>query len=214
MSRIHLEDCALEYAGYWTDNEHSFVTALAGSDTQQRLATLQRASGYFKISRSFKRTFDVGAGIPRLQPVLDVLDRLATGTLTEKNLGTVVRDLRRDLGRPYGNRDLLSAATKFLWLLRRDVVIIHDSQARLALNAPHGDYDAYWELWHAAYSRRRDEVATACDRLSLRANRLAKSPEADRELRESAKAEWFQRRVFDIYLWKAGAPRQSSRPDA
>jgi hypothetical protein len=63
MSRIHLEDCALEYAGYWTDNEHSFVTALAGSDKQQRLAALQRAGGYFKISRNFKRTYDVGAGL-------------------------------------------------------------------------------------------------------------------------------------------------------
>lgn len=146
MSRIHLDDCAREYGGSWTKNEHAFVTALADSDTQQRLAALQRAGGYFKSARCFKRTYDVGVGLPRLQPVLEGLDRLALGAVTEHPLGSVVRDLRRDLGRPYGNRDLLSAATKFLWLLRRDVVIIHDSQVRLALKAPQGDYEAYFRV--------------------------------------------------------------------
>ncbi len=207
MSRIPIEDCAAEYARKWSEKERPFVTALAGADKQQRLAALQRAAGYFKVSRSFKLAYDEKVGIPRLQPALDVLDRLPVAALTETTLGTLMRNLRRDLGAAYGKRDLLSAATKFLWLLRRDVVIIHDSQARLALAAPDGDYDGYLALWRATYSQHRDEVATACDRLSVHAKRLATLLEADHEVRESAKAEWFQRRVFDIYLWRSGAPK-------
>jgi len=205
MSRIHLDECAVEYAGSWATKERLFVTGLAGSNRLQRLDAVQRAGGYFRVSRSFKRAFDVDVGIPRLQPVLDVLDRLSTRAITENTLGGVVRDLRRDLGRPYGNRDLLSAATKFLWLLRRDVVVIHDRQARIALNAPSGDYDGYLELWHAAYSRRRDEVEAVCNRMSVQTERLAKSPTMDCDLCEIVQAQWFKRRVFDIYLWKTGA---------
>ena len=60
---------------------------------------------------------------------------------------------------------MLSAATKFLWLRHRDVVVIHDSQARIALGAAVGDYAGYLDRWRAEYSRLASRVTDACERL-------------------------------------------------
>lgn len=69
------------------------------------------------------------------------MDRIDPRGVNDHTLADVVRRLRRELGMPYGGKDVLSAATKFLWLAHRDVVIIHDSQVRAVLGAEYGDYD-------------------------------------------------------------------------
>jgi hypothetical protein len=166
------------------------------------LQSIRDAGGYFRISRSLRTAYDVGIGLPRLKPVLDALDRIPDGGVTDATLLKVVSDLRRDIGKPYGNRDVLSAATKFLWLRHRDVVIIHDSQARLALGAPVGDYASYLDRWRELYSRIARDVTEACDRLKTA---QFSAPAARLEAEADVSSEWFKRRVFDIYLWKAGA---------
>lgn len=207
MVQIKLDDCALQYANIWTLKEAPLVFALAEVDANTRREALCRAGGYFKIARSFQVAYDVDRGIPRFQPVLDALDRIPVESVTDATLRKVVGRFRRELGRPYGNRDLLSAATKFLWLRHRDVVVIHDSQARLALNAPYGDYGDYLERWHSEYDIQRPAITNACERLEQKPKRVA--ADVRREIAAHASSDWFARRVFDIYLWNKGAPVRS-----
>ena len=111
---------------------------------------------------------------------------------------SAVARLRVDLGIRYGGGDELSAATKFLWLLQRDPVIIYDSQARRALGAPVGDYDRYVSLWRSGYRENQQEIREACDALPQRST--------DRiPFNRGEAPEWFRQRVYDIYLWLAGS---------
>jgi hypothetical protein len=147
--------------------------------------------------------YDVGVGLPRLKPVLDTLDRVPPESVTDTTLRSVVGELRLEIGRAYGGRDLLSAATKFLWLRHRDVLVIYDSQARSALDAPSGDYGNYLKLWRSEYSRVKPNVIYACERL-LQARQLEDLVRG--EVNAHAASEWFRRRVFDVYLWEKGGP--------
>jgi hypothetical protein len=201
VSDIQLYDCAVKYAEWWDTKERGYVAGLAASNPQERLDALRRAGGHFRVARNFRLAYDVKIGLPRLQPALDTLDRLAPASVTESRLGKVIGELRRELGRPYGDRNLLSAATKFLWLRHKEVVVIHDRQARLALNSPYGDYDTYLSLWRSEYVRQLDKVIDAC-------SRLAQNSEIHREIKNNVQAEWFRRRVFDIYLWRIGEAKR------
>lgn len=201
------DSAAADYANLWTTRECAFVAGLAAPDRDSRLSALQRAGGYFKIARSFRLVYDVGLGLKRFEPALTVLDRIPSNDVSAATLVATVNDLRRELGRPYGDRDVLSAATKFLWLRHPDVVIIHDSQARIALGAPYGDYRGYVRLWLLEYEGHREAISAACGRLA------ATSPRHS-GVRTVARTEWFQRRVFDIHLWKSGAPKSAALSDA
>jgi hypothetical protein len=96
------------------------------------------------------------------------------------------------LANAYGKKGLLSAATKLLWLIHKDPVIIYDSQVRASLRVPPGDYPAYVSRWHALYSRHAPGIRSATSRI-----RVPGVP---------SEREWFRRRVFDMYLWAEGAP--------
>jgi hypothetical protein len=201
MTKSFIESVG-EYFDYWTQSERGYVEALSSSDEAVRLATLQGAAGYFRVARNFPTSHDVGRGLPRLKPALDVLHQLSASDVNEANLSRIVTHLRGELGRLYGGADLLSAATKFLWLRSRDVVIIFDGQARAALKAPYGAYDAYLQRWFRGYQRNAAEIAEACSQFVASLSEAA--PVADR--RDIELPEWFRRRVYDIYLWNAGKP--------
>lgn len=210
MIDTDLYEGARYYAKAWTLRERTFVEGLASTDPATRLKVICNAGGYFRISRSLRTAFDVGIGLPRLKPVLDALDQVHPDSVSDATLHEVVSDLRRSIGKPYGNRDLLSAATKFLWLRHRDVVVIHDSQARLALGAPSGDYATYLNRWYTDYTLVSPQVTAACERLQD-ASDLEKR--ISFEVKRHGTAEWFKRRVFDIYLWRKGASDRAVMPN-
>ena len=187
-----MESSARDYARLWKKSERDFVSGLAAPDRASRLRAIVRAAGYFRIARSFRLAFDVGRGVERLGPVLDVIDDYRKPTLTDTALVAVVSAVRHRLAEAYGKNDLLSAATKFLWLAHQHPVVIYDSQVRAALGAPTGDYSAYLELWRARY----DEAAP---RIQAAVTALRKSADLPSD------TEWFHRRVLDIHLWKQGA---------
>jgi hypothetical protein len=89
MCQGTLVECARDYAGRWLFKEQHLVAGLAGIDRQKRLAAVQRAGGYFRVSRSFGRRFDVLRGLDRLAPVLDVLDRIDQKSVTDNTLADV-----------------------------------------------------------------------------------------------------------------------------
>ena len=208
MPQRALNHSAKRYAEYWERRERAFVESLADGDEGARLLALQRAAGYFRIARNFPKAFDIGRGFTRLAPVRDLLHATLHRLVEPQSLGPTVESLRHELGALYGGRDLLSAATKFLWLLHGDPVIIFDSQARIALVTPHANYDAYVERWRDAYTQYAHAIRAACDSLP-RASGLAADPKARSErARAGIDHEWFRRRVFDIYLWNLGGAKQ------
>jgi hypothetical protein len=204
VESVSFLDCVREYAGYWTTKESGFVSGLAAGAESDRLAALRGAAGYFKIARNFPEEFDTKKGIPRLKPVLDAIDRIPLESVTRESLPQVVDRLRVDFGRSYGSRDLLSAATKLLWLRHRDVVVIFDGNARTALKARYGDYRDYLGKWFSEYRRRAEEIRTACDEFWTELGL-----EFDPDSRSAG--EWFRRRAFDIYLWRTGDPKATNR---
>ncbi len=201
MIETELYEGARYYAKVWALKERRFVDGLASTDPAIRVQAISDAGGYFRISRSLRTVYDVAVGLPRLKSVLDALDRIPGSSVSDATLARCINELRREIGRPYGNLDVLSAATKFLWLRHRDVVVIHDSQARIALGAQVGNYADYLDRWRAEYSLLAPKVTNACERLQT-ARKLGDLVAL--EAKTHSTDEWFKRRVFDIYLWKKG----------
>jgi hypothetical protein len=193
--------CAKRYARTWSRGERPIFEGLASADRRHRLEALQKGAGYFRIARNFHKTFDVGIGLERFAPVLEALEPFRSSALGPDTLCATVAALRVGLGADYGGGDRLSAATKLLWLLRRDPAIIYDSQARLALGAPVGNYERYVELWRRGYRESRLAIRETC--AALPSNGVNTVP----FLRGTA-PEWFRQRVYDIYLWSAGAQKK------
>ena len=191
MSAVSIKASAAQYASYWRRSEQGFVKDLAATSRAIRLAALVRAAAYFKVARSFALEYDVKRGLPRVAPVLTILDEYGSLELTRETLVPIVTELRRRLASAYNMSDLLSAATKFLWLQHRHPVVIYDGNVRGALGSPYGDYSAYLERWHERYEELEDEIRIATDA-------LASTPGLP------ADTEWFRRRVFDIYMWNSG----------
>lgn len=193
--------CAKRYAETWSRGERPLFEGLASDDRRSRLEALQKSAGHFRIARNFHKTFDVGLGLERFAPVLKTLEPFRSSALGPDTLCATVAALRVRLGKDYGGGDRLSAATKLLWLLRRDPAIIYDSQARLALGTPVGDYEKYVELWRRGYRESGPAIREAC--AALPSNGISKVP-----FPRGAAPEWFRQRVYDIYLWSAGAQKK------
>lgn len=198
------EHCALECADTWFAKEEAFVAGLASKDVSNRLAALCRAAGHFKIARNFPKEYDVDRGLERLEPVLQILDDPGVREVTAENLADTVRLVRRELAAVY-DRDLLSAATKLLWLRHQNVSIIFDKQARVALGTPKGDYEGYLTRWRDRYQADLPEIKGAS--LSVcatnhTATNLTKV--CDSDIRAIVGRAWFHMRVLDIRLWYEG----------
>jgi len=196
MSQRAIRLAANTYARMWIDLEQGLVSGLCAADRATRLSTLQRSAGQFRIARNFPTRFDVDRGIPRLDPVLVILDTLPA-RLRADRLFEIVDVTSQRLATAYGRTGLLSATTKLLWLKHRGPVIIYDSQVRAALGVRAGDYPAYVRRWRALYSRHAVGIRSAASRI-----RIPGVP---------AKREWFRKRVFDLYLWAQGAPHDCTR---
>ena len=191
--------CARQFAAQWNTRESHMHANLASGSRELALLAIQKGAGHFRVARNFPTRFDVGRQVPRLAPALDAIEAFRASVLTIERLPQAVKLLRAQLGDAYGGGDRLSAATKFLWLLHRSPVVIFDSQARLALNAPNGDYEEYLRLWFGAYDTHEAGIAAACEML---AQRRATTAEQALDIR----TEWFRQRVHDIYLWNVGTP--------
>ena len=190
---------AREYGEYWSRRERHLYDGLADDDSARRLQAIQSAAGYFKIARNFPTAFDISLGHARLAPVLEIIDQFRHSELTVATLWRTIESLRIRLAAPYGGGDRLSAATKLLWLLRRDPVIIYDSQARVALGAPAGNYARYVQLWRLGYAKHEDAIRSACATISSTGTKVP-------EFASDTGEEWFRQRVYDIFLWNVGAP--------
>lgn len=196
MTTISFPRAAADFALQWHSKECGAFYGLAASDRDTRLQALKVAAKHFVIARNFPLAFDTKVGKARFAPALDVLDPLRRTTPTSDSMCEVVAVFAHELGDRYGERQLLSAASKLMWLCHRSPVIIYDSRARKALRAPAGDYATYVHLWRDRYARDADEIAHASAELARDQN----IPDAIHD--------WFRHRVLDLRLWHEGAPER------
>jgi hypothetical protein len=189
------------------------VEALLASERTIRLAGVQKAAGYFRIARTMRRAYDLERGLERLAPALETLEHPRFRRVSADNLLSIIARLRTQLGEAYGNRDLLSAATKLLWLIHPEHVLIFDSQARIALGTPIGDYGAFVGSWRFAFQKDEPAIGSACAELvGMHQHLLCAPTVSPRQLKDLSNESWFKMRVFDIYLWHVGGLKQRWQP--
>ncbi len=198
------EYCSLQYLNQWLSHDKGFCDAFSGNDQINKLVALKSAGAFYGIARNLPTKFDQKKGIERYRPVLDILDKLEKSKFEENPVGEIEK-VERDISKKYGNRGVLSLTTKFLWLKIKQPILIYDSQARIALGTEDGKLQPYYERWRQEFRRSQDEIKKVCSKLS-NLNLYVADQEVGKKdyITKVACKEWFQERVFDIYLWNKG----------
>jgi hypothetical protein len=175
------------------------------ASADQQLEGLDKAARYFRIARNLHRKHDTGIGETRYKPILDLIGRLEDAPETPAQTIDAVRSFAAGLSGRYGGRGTLSAASKFLWLLIRDPIIIYDGRAQQSLGTPYGDYRAFVTAWERLWEQDRLAIEAACATL-LDMSRYALCGDlvTRDQVRRVSSARWFHRRVLDVRLWTEG----------
>jgi hypothetical protein len=136
----------------------------------------------------------------RYRPVLQVL-RTASPPAEDDGVDCVLlfeMELKRITG-----KDLLSAASKMLWMRFKHPIVIYDSLTwkyfvgRGVLNDTKSSYGQFCSEWRAEFDRKLPEIQQACRELiPFRRFTLAKDMDATK-LEEITGSLWFHERVFD-----------------
>lgn len=202
---ITFDFAALHYLNLWLSREREIHEAFTSGTEAEKLTAIGKGATYFVIARNLHTEYDTGKGLQRYRPVLDVIDPLTANDFRD-NLAGRVMHIRDQISARYGNRDVLSATTKLLWLKIRSPIIIYDSQARQALDTADGDLAAYYDAWQAKFNAVRHQIAAARAELVDVLQYTADTSVATKPYVQSlAEEEWFNQRVLDIYLWHVGS---------
>jgi hypothetical protein len=229
---------AFAYLSDWWQYDADFVSRLSAGYSFRRECLVEAAS-YYQVVRSFnKKRGD--AGSPRMTNALDILDRAfaeVNGSITQENVDTLVTSLAREFRKVYPPPPrkekqrsevkhkknaqqikkeapgLISAASKFLWLLHKTPVVIYDDRACRCLNSLAGaqfsteDYSAYRAGWNVQFKQFEPDILSACSGLT-NLETFAPDEEAKTSLRSQVGERWFLERVFDKFLWWNGKQRR------
>ncbi len=204
------EYCALEYLNLWTSYDKRFVENFTGGK-QKMLEIIPEVATVYRVHRNFPLRYDVLNNRERYEPIVDKLAAINIAKIDENNFIKTVIQTRQNIGQEYGGLGVLSATTKFLWMLVRDPIIIYDNNAMTALgrhNYPvdEGNYGQYVQQWQQLYAEKEEEVNEACQGLHGVRLYARHANEIDEQYIQQISAEtWFRKRVFDMYLWIVGA---------
>ncbi len=196
------EYCAYRYLELWERFEKSLYRAISGTHSASQI---RDALKYYKIARNFKGLKDDVVATNVSKELLKVDG--CRGIYSEN-----VKDLASRFKKSC-NQYNLSAASKLLWLRYRSPYLIYDSRAVTALHRmgnkfKNADYTLYCEAWRREFEKRSNEISLAARGLvSLPREYTAAFTQTDDELTKLVHSKWFIERVFDIYLWEIGAPK-------
>ncbi|MFC4311410.1 hypothetical protein ACFPN2_20085 [Steroidobacter flavus] len=174
--------------------------------------SVRSALAYFKVSRGFAGIAkpDIGKKIASL--LVDHSKRV-----TPKTAPTRVSELASAFERELDSNNLLSAASKLLWLRSRTPFVIYDSRAVRALSLEQRfdkrNYASYSQAWKLAYRSRQADIHHALKNLPKFAHFTAAADRGETYIAEIASHEWFAERVFDQYLWLVGDPKTTGESD-
>lgn len=189
------EHAALRYLDCWLENDGPHHETLTRGNRDEALEAISNIASLYRIARHFPSA--------HLEERFGhILDTLRNGPRpTKQTLHESVAHLVKLMKRTQ-DRELLSAATKFLWHYYRSPVVIHDDMVRNRLGTDRGDYPAFEKRWRIEYSLHKKGIANACARLpqvkqwSRSGGRLS-----DAAILSLSTAPWFQERVFDFMIW-------------
>jgi len=203
MPIIEFEFCSLHYLNQWLRHESVFCEAIGATDRSARLEAISNAAKFFKVARNLPLVHENGKG--RYTPVLKLLDSISAPSVIEEGNVSSVESLRNKISKAYGDREVLSFASKILWVKIKSPVIIYDKQARQALGTDDGDYREYCLKWREKYAGHEKVIGKACDSLH-KMRKYCSNPirATEQYISEVAAQDWFRHRVFDIYLWHGG----------
>jgi hypothetical protein len=126
-----------------------------------------------------------------------------------------VKELMDALQKHY-QKELCSAASKFLWLRFGSPIIIYDTIAwNWMCNAggclKNDGYYQFCEGWNKEFENRRAEIANACAELPSIRKFLRPNDVSDSELLEVVSSDWFIERVFDHFMLNQEGQRSRRR---
>jgi hypothetical protein len=182
-----------------------YCEILNNGSEDDKLAILKKAGGFYRIARNLPSKYDEKKNIARYKPVLNIIDNLKHSYF-ENNTVEKIREIKSEISKEYGNRNVLSLTTKFLWIKIKQPILIYDSQARIAIGAKYNDLNSYYDKWHDGFIANKDEIAKVCSNLP-KLHKYAVNQDVGTEayIQDLASKSWFHERVFDIYLWNKGA---------
>lgn len=194
--------CALQFLNQWLEKEAGYCKSLTSNDITTQRQALGAAGSHFRVARNLPIKYESERGLQRYQPVLNILNEL--GDVTPSNVVEIVENTRQRISSEYGQRNVLSLTTKFLWLKIKSPVRIYDRQARIALGTPEGDFGAFNDAFTAKYAESQNQIEKACSSLADMVSYSVQPNMQQTELQELVSLRWFQERVLDIYLWNQG----------
>ena len=151
MARVRFKYCALYYLNQWLSKDSVYCQALANDDRTAKLRALSNAAGFYGIARNLRERHDVGRGLPRYGPVLEIIDAQSARSFEGAGLVPSVIRVSEEISAVYGDRKVLSLTTKFLWLKLKKPIIVYDRRARLALGTPLDNFEDYCTQWRATF---------------------------------------------------------------
>lgn len=198
------EYCSLHYLNQWLTYDRGYFQALSKGDKENKLTALKNAGDFYRVARNLPSEFDEKKGVARYQPVLEILDEVNQNQFQVNPVERIL-EIERKISAKYGNRNVLSLTTKFLWLKVKQPILIYDSQARIAVGTENGDLDAYYEKWQEAFKKYQNQVKKACSKLpDLHLYVVDQEVGTKEYIKDVSSKSWFHERVFDIYLWSKG----------
>jgi hypothetical protein len=204
MATKTFEYCSLEYLNQWFTYDIGYCQALANEKKSEKLTALKNAGGFYRVARNLPSKYDEKKGLTRYEPVLDIIDPLKPIQF-ENNPVKEILEIEKRISEKYGNKNLLSLTTKFLWIKIKQPIIIYDSQARIALGRENRALEAYYKKWREEFKANQKEIVDVCSKLPDM-NKYAVNQEVGTKeyIREISDKTWFHERVFDNYLWNKG----------
>lgn len=198
------EYCSLHYLNQWLNFDRNFCKAFVSRDKTERLETLKKAGSLYRVARNLPRKYDLEKGYKRYGPVLDILDSVDKGAFVESPVKRI-SEIARKISKKYGDRNVLSLTTKFLWFKFKSPIKIYDSQAKTALGATNGDLSDFYQKWNSEFDMHRGQIESACSKLpDLHLFAVDQKIGTREYIQEVSVQQWFHERVFDIFLWSKG----------
>ena len=202
--KYSLEFFSLHYLDMWLRHDRLYHESINNGTLEEKLIAIKKAAAYYKVARNLPKEYDKDKGCERYEPIAKILDKVIASDFSGDTMKSV-RKVQEKISRAYGDRGVLSITTKLLWLKIRDPIIIYDAQARRALDTAEGDLPGFYQAWHTQYSKHRKAITDVCAKLDRVAKYSCDQTIATPEYVQAVAAEpWFQKRVFDVYLWHKG----------
>jgi hypothetical protein len=172
-----------------------------------------KAATYYQVIRSFSEDWDASQRLDNALKKVDAVLSNVNNIITPANVDAVVTALASRLGSVYKKKgkaqELVSAASKFLWICRRSPVVIYDGRVKTCLTrmkaAPGTTYASFRKAWQTEFPKYEMRIRLACRDLSRSSvKNFAPDGTAKRRFNSVARTRWFHERVVDKFLWWNG----------